>query len=99
MVSGQGTTMNNAEIKSQLLVSLLLSAFIVASATGTEVKLRERVMPQSSVVRLGDVAEIVTADRQLARKLAVVPLMPAPAPETERFLQKREVADMIAASG
>ena len=25
--------------------------------------------------------------------------MPAPAPETERFLRKREVADMIAASG
>jgi len=91
--------MNNAELKSQLLVSLLLSAIIVASATGTEVKLRERVVPKSSVVRLGDVAEIVTADRQLARKLAVVPLMPTPAPETERFLQKHEVADMIAASG
>ena len=35
----------------------------------------------------------------MAKKLAAVPLMPAPAPETERFLRKREVADMLAANG
>ena len=37
-----------------------------------EVKLRERVIPKSPVVRLGDVAEIVSADRQQVRQLAAV---------------------------
>ena len=71
----------------------------INSAAAVEVKLRERVVPKASVVRLGDVAEITAADRQQARQLAAVPLMPAPAPETERFLRKREIADMLAANG
>jgi len=91
--------MNKLRTKSLIVILMLASAIGASSASGTEVNLRERAAPKSSVVRLGDVAEIVTVDRQLARKLAVVPLMPAPAPGTERFLQKREVADMIAASG
>jgi flagella basal body P-ring formation protein FlgA len=64
-----------------------------------DVTLRERVAPKSSVVRLGDVAEISSADRQQVRQLAAVPLMPAPAPDTARFLRKREIADMLAANG
>jgi len=81
------------------LILTFASAFVAAGASATEITLRERVTPKTSVVRLGDVAEILSADRQQARKLAAVPLMPAPAAGTERYLQKREVADMIAASG
>ena len=44
-----------------------------------DVKLRDKVAPHGSVVRLGDVAEIATADRQQARQLGSLPLMPAPA--------------------
>ncbi len=82
-----------------LVAMLVVVSSVAASAAKVEVKLRERVAPKSSVVRLGDVAEIVVADRQLARQLAAVPLMPAPAPETERFLRKQEIADMLAANG
>jgi flagella basal body P-ring formation protein FlgA len=64
-----------------------------------EVKLRERVAPHASVVRLGDVAEIGTADRQQARQLGSLPLMPAPATGTERFLRTREIQDMLSAQG
>lgn len=64
-----------------------------------DVKLRERVAPHGSVVRLGDVAEIATADRQQARQLGSLPLMPAPAPGTERFLRTREIQDMLSAQG
>jgi flagella basal body P-ring formation protein FlgA len=71
----------------------------INSAAAIQVKLRERIVPKASVVRLGDVAEITAADRQQARQLAAVPLMPAPAPGTEQFLRKREVADMLAANG
>jgi flagella basal body P-ring formation protein FlgA len=86
----------------KIAVGTLLLSGIVSSlfaASGVDVKLRERAVPTSAVVRLGDVAEVVAADRQLARQLAGVPLMPAPAPETERFLRQREVADMLEANG
>src|SRR5215208_3729691 len=63
------------------------------------VKLRERVAPHGSVVRLSDVAEIGTADKQQAQQLSSLPLMPAPAPGTERFLRTREIQDMLAAQG
>jgi flagella basal body P-ring formation protein FlgA len=45
------------------------------------------------------VAEILTADRQQARQLGALPLMPAPAPGTERFLRAREIQDMLSAQG
>jgi flagella basal body P-ring formation protein FlgA len=83
----------------QAIATLTILLTIVTRVSAVDVKLRERVAPKSSVVRLGDVAEISSADRQEARKLAAVPLMPAPAPETERFLRKREIADMLEASG
>lgn len=64
-----------------------------------DVKLHERIAPSSSVVRLGDVAEVTAADRDLARQLASMPLMPAPSRGTERFLRTREIQDMLAAQG
>ena len=85
--------------RSCMLILALIVVSVTTTASAVDVKLRERVVPKSSVVRLGDVAEISSADRQQARQLAAVPLMPAPAPDTERFLRKREVADMLAANG
>ncbi len=81
-------------------IAIVLSLLVAFhSAAAVEVRLRERVVPKASVVRLGDIAEISTKDRQVMKKLAAVPLMPAPAPDTERFLRKREIADMLAANG
>jgi flagella basal body P-ring formation protein FlgA len=71
----------------------------IGSVRAANIKLRERVVPKGSVVRLGDVAEITSADRQEARQLAAVPLMPAPAPDTDRFLRQGEITDMLAANG
>lgn len=79
--------------------ALLVVCYCASSSLATDVKLRERVIPKTSVVRLGDVAEITSADRQEARQLAAVPLMPAPAPSTQQFLRGREVADMLEANG
>jgi len=92
--------MNAKSIKLRFGIAAAMAVWIVSeSAVAVEVRLHERVTPKASVVRLGDIAEIVASDRQEARKLAAVPLMPAPAAETERFLRKREVADMLAANG
>jgi len=98
--SGVSSAISNLNVAFLLGILLAIQvAFSASSVFGTEVTLRERVAPKGSVVRLGDVAEIKSADRQEARRLAVVPLMPAPAPGTERHLRKREVADMLTANG
>ena len=87
--------------KNLKIVGAMLVAFCVTShaLAAVDVKLREKVAPHGSVVRLGDVAEIATADRQQARQLGSLPLMPAPAPGTERFLRTREIQDMLSAQG
>src|SRR5438552_3302718 len=83
-----------------MLVALLVSANVVPTVLAvTDVVLRERVAPHAPVVRLGDVAEVTASDRQQARQLSALPLMPAPAPGTERFLRVREIQDMLSAQG
>ncbi len=86
-------------ILSGAITAVVIIAVVARSADATEVKLHERVVPKASVVRLGDIADIMAKDQQLAKRLAAVPLMPAPAPETEQFVRQREVADMLAANG
>jgi flagella basal body P-ring formation protein FlgA len=61
--------------------------------------LRERVVVASSVVRLGDVADVASAERTQGRQLAATPLMPAPPTGTERYLSRREVEDLLSAHG
>ena len=86
-------------ILSQAVVISVLAGFNQAGAATVDVALHERVVAKSSVIRLGDVARVVTADRQRARQLSSLLLMPAPAPGTQRFLRKREVEDLLAAHG
>src|SRR6476620_12421082 len=88
-------------VKNCVWMALLLSGLCITSSVSAavDVKLRDRVAPHGSVGRLGDVAEIASADREQARQLGSLPLMPAPAPGTERFLRTREIQDMLAAQG
>jgi flagella basal body P-ring formation protein FlgA len=82
------------------LLALIISMNVAASALAdVAIKLRGRTAPHGSVVRLGDVAEISSDDPQQARQLGALPLMPAPAPGTERYLRTREIEDMLAAQG
>jgi flagella basal body P-ring formation protein FlgA len=81
-----------------LFTILIVANCVLASAVvAVEIKLRERATPHGSVVRLSDVAEISGDDREQTRQLGALPLMPAPASGTERFLRKREIQDMLAA--
>lgn len=80
------------------VVALLYCTNLSAEAV-TIVTLRGQVVAVSSVIRLGDVADIASADEQQARQLARLVLMPAPAPGGERFLRRREVEDLLAAHG
>ena len=55
------------------------------SATAADIAMRATAAPQGTVVRLGDVADVSAESKQEAERLAAMPLMPAPAPGTERF--------------
>jgi flagella basal body P-ring formation protein FlgA len=76
-----------------------LARFSTVGAATIDVALHEHIVASSPVIRLGDVARVVTVDRQRARQLSAMLLMPAPAPGTQRFLRKREVEDLLAAHG
>jgi flagella basal body P-ring formation protein FlgA len=88
--------------QNNLLFSLTVLLGICAAQhaiAAVEISLRERVVPHATVIRLGDVADVTAADRQVSRQLATLPLMPAPARGTERYLRTREIQDMLAAQG
>jgi flagella basal body P-ring formation protein FlgA len=82
-----------------LLPTMLLLGAAQSSDAAISVTLRDRVVVESSVVRLGDVAVVASADRANGRQLDAVPLIPSPPPGTERFLGKQEVVDLLAARG
>jgi flagella basal body P-ring formation protein FlgA len=87
--------------KTKIIVAVALTiGGISSNCTGaTSITLQEHTVARSSVVRLGDVATIGVTDRSQTLQLATVPLLPAPAPGTERYLLKREIADLLAAHG
>jgi flagellar basal body P-ring formation protein FlgA len=83
----------------------LFIAFVVmglaasTAAAATEIVLRDEVVIESYVVRLGDIAEISNIDTRESQRLAALPLMPAPAAGDQRFLRKRQIEDMLTAHG
>ena len=84
----------------RILYTTFVAIVIASDAKATvDVVLRERIAAASPVIRLGDVAEVTSADRRKVRQLSVLILMPAPAPGTDRFLRRREVEDLLAAHG
>ncbi|MEX2318036.1 MAG: flagellar basal body P-ring formation chaperone FlgA [Pirellulales bacterium] len=79
--------------------SIIIAAFLLGSSFAGEIVVRPQAVPKTSVVRLGDVAEIRGVEGDRAARLAKLPLMPAPGAGTQRFLRQREVQDMLAAHG
>jgi flagella basal body P-ring formation protein FlgA len=90
---------NRVSVLRFVITIALLAGFEQAGAATVDVVMYEQVVAKSPVIRLGDVARIVTADRQRSRQLSALLLMPSPAPGTQRFLRKREVEDLLAAHG
>jgi len=79
------------------LATILVAA--TSAMAATEIRLRDEAACTTSVDRLGDVADIESSDVASVEKLSRLPLMPAPAPGTERFLRLREIQDLLAAHG
>src|SRR5262245_7537232 len=92
--------MNRIQYNLLSIFAMLLGICTAHNAfAAIEISLRERVVSHASVVRLGDVADVTAADRQVSRQLATLPLMPAPARGTDRYLRTREIQDMLTAQG
>ncbi len=79
--------------------ALAAAWFAAGTATAAEVRLRAQCTATGPVVKLGDVAEIFTADRRQADRLAAIELFPAPLAPQQRFLQVRELQDLLVLRG
>ncbi|MGO8749551.1 MAG: flagellar basal body P-ring formation chaperone FlgA [Thermoguttaceae bacterium] len=79
---------------------LFLVVFLVTVAAplpAAEIELRAAGQVQGTVVTLGDVADVLTADRRQAEALAAVELFPASAVGRSRILRVQEIQEILAA--
>lgn len=83
------------------LIILLAAAQALAWSVceAAELRLRQQCSPRGSVITLGDVAEIYSADAKGAEKLAAMELFPAPAASQQRVIRVREVQDLLVLRG
>jgi flagella basal body P-ring formation protein FlgA len=84
----------------RIIFLLMIMPALASSATrAAELRFRQQCSPHGSVVTLGDVAEIYSADPQQAGKLAAIELFPAPIAAQQRVLGVREVQDLLSMRG
>lgn len=83
------------------VVTMALGMLVFGPGSGraAELRLRAQCRSQGSLVTLGDVAEIFTADRRQADALAAIELFPAPVPPRQRFVRLREIQDLLLLRG
>lgn len=77
---------------------LCLAACAVAwtqSASAAEIVLRAKCQPSGPVVRLADVADVVSSDPRQVEALGALELFPAPPAGQPRFLRLRDVQDAL----
>jgi flagella basal body P-ring formation protein FlgA len=82
-----------------IILLMFLPALAWNTARAAELRLRLQCNPRGSVVTLGDVAEIYSADAQQAEKLAAIELFPAPPAAQQRVVRVRELQDLLALQG
>src|SRR5688572_19820197 len=73
----------------RLLVILACSTASVAAASAAEIRLKPQARTSASVVTLGDVADVFTADAFQGEQLRGIELGPAPAPGRRRYVRVR----------
>ncbi len=76
-------------------LTIIALLWFAARASAVEIILRDQATLGSPVVRLGDVADVSAANNEQLNRLITTPLIPAPAPDTVRFLRISEVRDLV----
>jgi flagella basal body P-ring formation protein FlgA len=82
-----------------LALAAAAAVWFAASAPAAELRLRAQCTVEGPVVKLGDVAEILGADRPQADRLAAIELFAAPLAPQQRFLRIRELQDLLLLRG
>lgn len=86
-----------------LRIKILLNFFAIMlaslSAEAAEIALKANVDATRAIVRLGDVAEVKSADDKLAALLNDLALFPSPTPGRTRMLHVRELRELMALNG
>lgn len=80
------------------VLALILATFALPTHAAN-LLLREVSTHKDSVVYLGDVADVSAASATEMEDLLTTPLMAAPAPGTQHFLQARQIRDLLARRG
>lgn len=80
--------------------SLYATLFILSawSAEGAEVRLKSEAICTGAIVRLKDVAEVISEDEAEAAALSELQLFPVPAKERERVARRGEVREILTLS-
>ena len=92
-------TANQFKLYRLLLATAVVALNVLPVSGGRRRAADGRRARRARVVRLGDVAKIKSDDEQEAKRLAAIPLLPAPAPGRQRFIRMREIQDLLAAQG
>lgn len=82
--------------------SCLYAAILIASqwsAGAAEIHFHREVAVARGIVRLGDVAEVLTNDANEARLLEGIALVPAPASDEPKVLKRQDVQQLLQLSG
>jgi flagella basal body P-ring formation protein FlgA len=79
------------------VLTTVLSASQVSNAA--EIVLRQQVTLRGPMVRLGDVADLSASNNTRLQELITTPLMPTPAPGTQKYLHVAQLRDLLNARG
>jgi len=70
-----------------------------AAADAAEIQFRSEAIVTRGIVRLGNVAEVLTSDANEARLLEGIALVPAPSSDVPKLLKRQEVQQLLQLSG
>ena len=83
--------------------SFLFAVAVLTFATGygaaAELRLKAQCTPAATIVTLGDVADIASADARQSATMAAIELFPAPAAGEEKVVRVREIQDLLLLRG
>lgn len=82
-----------------IITNLLTLAVLAVPASAAEIRFLAEASVPRGIVRLGDVAEVISTDATEARFLEGIALVPAPAADVPRILKRQEAQQLLQLSG
>ncbi len=99
MRTSSTTSLLGTIVSACIVAAVELLQFAAHDAVAADLRLRAQCNPAGPVVRLGDLAEIDSADARQSASLAAVELFPAPTAGEQRIIPVREIQDLLLLRG